>query len=623
MNLQTILKDIDRLSYRLLPLRSNTGDYNRNHVVLNYNEMTFIPFFDGDAANRLINNAPPLEETFNIAFDMFDTIQKTDLNSFTSSGEIRNFGLKNVSPFSLEPAHVSLRTEIQDELNDVWMAFHQSEESKYNNTSNNYEYNDPTLSGFFNQKEHIQRLGADLVNEFGKLKQSIVFYYTILNHLEKSFLHPEDKAYIIKTANDYISKMDISKFETIYNEYTDQNEQYLSLIKNDLLKFNPTIFMSQADFFIASTKEKPDSQPIQVFLNEKILTENSESNVIEFTAAQKINKLVLFDDKSIAFKRNGEYHTVKSTEALSNLTRELHYDAISFILRKKPATINFFKNKLKEDNDKYGTVIKAATSFIENYPVLKQYNFDLNSLSDSSCEVIDDDIHHIVLRNKVKQFAYSILSAKYKHHYNETTEPYFQALLDNHVTTAQLQTFVGKKLAALQSNRDVVAMLNGVLNHFNEFTQEALTHKLEAFGIKKIYDEDNVVTFEVDNYEQCRALGSTSWCIVREEHYFDQYAKDADNRQYIMYDFNKQSTDIESMVGFTVVRKGNIYAEHWKNDDSISSYGKDKTLLKIQYSTLYKNQNRHEFSDEIFGHIKKTLNIKDDVNSIKPLKMRA
>lgn len=612
MNLKESLRAIEKATSRVV----DTGWDSVYGERLNYNEMYFIPHFKNNKANRRLPQIPLLADTIATLADYVNTIKNTDIHALTTVDKINLYG-SHVYPTEMAKDHITRRTLLDFELNKSWLDFYSAE------INGSREFDDDMSDDLEDQVITINRMAEKLEQQHININKFLMFNYTVTNQLAISLQHEDDRAYVAESAINYITNNlpDIEAFKSLYADYVAANDKFLTDVKAELVKINADIFVTNADLFISTLAKNSGTNAVEGFLIEKMLTDDSVITSVDFTAGQAINKAILFDDASIAYKQDGQYHTFKDNQSLDNFMFTLNHSALSYILRKKPTTIPFFKEKLIEDKH-YANAISAATSFIDNYTVLKQYNYDLNSFKDKSFEAIDDEINHVVDRNKIKQYAFSILSSKNKHLFNDETESYFKALFDNNVTTSQLQTFVGKKLAALHSNEDVIMMLNGIRNHFDGFTQEALTLKLESFGIKKLHDQDNVVTFAVANYTQCEALGSTSWCIVRDQEYYDQYVTDHRNIQYMMYDFNKPSTDINSMIGFTVDRSGAIYAEHLKNDDAIHSYSKDEQLTHIQTNTIYQNRKNHKLSEETLFAMEETLGFQDVVKPTKPLKMR-
>lgn len=610
MSLRDNIRTIDQLNHITIRTDKVPGT---SRVNLLYNEMTFIPYLSDHVANRFQGAGLTLDQYFDKLSKIAIHIKNTDLNALTNIALVDQFAFK-FSHYQIANDDIKHRANLQAEINKAWFDFYTYKLPK------DPKKTPQVICELENQVDKINYVADTLRENQSKIIKFFLAHNMLTTQLNKSLFHDEDREFVISELNKHASKMpDVESSLLLLKQYHQLNKDFLTTIKQHIIDIAPDTFITQADAFIAKEKEHQKDNSVENFLATKLLSEDLAVN-LEFTAGQKIEKVHLFSDKSLAYKMNNEYHTIKENQELKEFTKELFKSGVSFILRKKPTLIPFFVNKLSEDLTP-NNAIKAATSLIENFQVLKQYNFDLLLMPNKSFEVIDDTIHSIVQKNKIKQFAFSILSAKYKHHFNEETEPYFKALYDNEVTTSQLQTFVGKKVAALKDNDDVIKMINGLLDHFNGFTPESLSEKMAAANMTPLYDKDNIVVFEVDSYAKCKSFGSTSWCIVRDVEYYDQYVTEENNRQYILYDFNKLSTDITSMVGFTVTPSGDFYAEHWKNDDSISSYSKEASLLNIQRNIIYNNKERHNLSDETINKLEEVLNIKETKNT-KPLKMR-
>lgn len=189
-------------------------------------------------------------------------------------------------------------------------------------------------------------------------------------------------------------------------------------------------------------------------------------------------------------------------------------------------------------------------------------------------------------------FAHSIASNKYMHLYNDESYKIIEAIYDLKLKTDVFQDYIGKKIAAYKTPEDFNKGLTKFLNSFNDFSMDAVVNKAENAGVKIISQADDILIVQIEDYEQSKLLGSSSWCIVRDESYFNSYT-DGGNKQYFLFDFSKDSADNESMIGFTIDIDGEHYAAHYKNDDGVES--SDETL---EYA--------HEMVNEV--------NYKDTVN---------
>src|SRR5690606_34900688 len=95
------------------------------------------------------------------------------------------------------------------------------------------------------------------------------------------------------------------------------------------------------------------------------------------------------------------------------------------------------------------------------------------------------------------------------------------------------------------------AGLQKIIDSINNFDPDIISDKSKNLNINTLYKEDNVYVFKIDNFEQSKAIGSTSWCISRHEHYFDSYTEN-NAVQLFIFDFNKSSKDNKSMIGMTL-----------------------------------------------------------------------
>ena len=201
---------------------------------------------------------------------------------------------------------------------------------------------------------------------------------------------------------------------------------------------------------------------------------------------------------------------------------------------------------------------------------------------DDHCEALDDDMNAIIKKHKVKQYAHSIASNKYMHLYDEKSYKIIEAIYDLDVQSSVLQDNIGKKIAAYHTPDEFNAGLKSLLNTFSDFTPDKVKEKAESCNAYIISEDDNKLIIKIEEFKQSKLMGSSSWCISRDEHYFKSYVGDY-NHQYFIYDFNKDSSDKESMIGITLAP--NIYCEaaHLKNDDFIDA---DTPVIKLNIRTI-------------------------------------
>lgn len=314
-----------------------------------------------------------------------------------------------------------------------------------------------------------------------------------------------------------------------------------------------------------------NGSPIATFMASKVLETDTNAS-LSFSKNNINSKVYLMNDNSILYaNKNGELETIKNHQELKQLLNAITKDLISDIIPNKPNIVKFFYNIALEEGINATTVshlINTVNTFVTNQDLLKNIGLNILSLKDKSLEAIDDYLNAESKTYRAKQFSKKILSNKYKGLETQESDNYFRELYDKELSDKDLQNYIGKKLAALKTPEDLVKLLKNVFQQLDGFTEDNLTRKLERFGIEPFYNKDNVVVFKIDNYEQCKELGSPSWCIHRQESYFKTYTSN-NCRQFIIYDFDKDSKDTFSIIGFTTHENGTLRTQHLKNDDYI------------------------------------------------------
>ena len=157
-----------------------------------------------------------------------------------------------------------------------------------------------------------------------------------------------------------------------------------------------------------------------------------------------------------------------------------------------------------------------------------------------------------------------------------------------------LQEYIGKKIAAFKTPEEFNGALSKFLESLNSFTLEATLNKAEKFGIQVISENHNKLILRINNFEESKTMGSSSWCISRSESYFHSYADGAE--QYFLFDFSKENTDNASMIGITLHTNGEYSTAHYK-DDSECAEDSEEMIEYVQdevyeYKAALKEKNK-------------------------------
>lgn len=362
-------------------------------------------------------------------------------------------------------------------------------------------------------------------------------------------------------------------------------------------------------------KKYISSNDVINFLNNKNIDEEFIDYSLNFGQNVKLNKVIVFKDRSVGYVKQGEYFSVEMGDILKLEEMQSEYleSFISQQLNRKPTIRNLFLNKFREERPTSNKLSLVLDNYLENEQILKNLNLHLEVFEDKSFEAMDDFISANVRKYKADRLLTSVLGNKYAHLYSDNKKAITDVcvdLIDLDIDKSSLQDFVGKKLAAISDSAEFLETLKKLKNSLNEFDEKSLFYKLEKHDIKPIEVEPNVFVFEVKDYQACKSLGSASWCIVRDESYFNDYTEDND-RQYFIYDFNKDSSDIESMIGFTLHKNGTVRTQHYKNDDYI--YDSDETIVHKAHFSVIANDKSYELSNSLKLKLNKFIN--DDIEN--------
>lgn len=350
---------------------------------------------------------------------------------------------------------------------------------------------------------------------------------------------------------------------------------------------------------------------------QKTVFEKSTTAKLEFTAGQEISGMILFSDKSVCYReKNGKYLVSQSHSEVRRKINDLYFSSVDYLLRKKPQISKSFKEKMIEREGTPVTIINTINRFLENETLVKNYlkndyeGFLKDLMSNKSVEVFDDKFTHIANKQKFQLFAFSIASNKYRHLYDDESMKVLKNIYDNNKDPEQLQIYVGKKIAAFKTSEDFNKHLNKYFSKINGFDQDAILEDVKKHGATLVSNVNDVVIVETTAYDQMSNLGSNSWCIVRDEGYYDDYAGNG-NRQYIVFDFNKASSDIESMIGITLSPDGTYRNAHMKNDDSTNEDNVEEftdVIIMAQRETF--PQLDKDLEERLYPEVKRTNKLK-------------
>lgn len=468
-----------------------------------------------------------------------------------------------------------------------------------------------------NLQEAEKKTISDLKSNINELKDAI-------NGLEK-----------IKERNENRIKSDEDYYETKYHDkrimsltkqikelgvnlrkknkdYKSNNEDInnfisdLKIIKDIYIDFDNSIkeTKTEANSFINGINKNK----ILNFLNKK-----SEYTKWEFTKSQFYEEVLFFKDDSIVVKEKNEYKSIQPNGDNYNVvSRKIMKDFVSFTYKKKPNYISKVYELLELDNFNIINMKNMTETFFNNEQILKNSKFNyleelkISIENKTSLEKLDDKMNKIISEFKVNNLAFSILSNKYKHLYNNKTNELFKEVYDLKVDKNLLQDSIGKKLASFKKPAELNKSLQLFINTINQFDLESIKLKAISLNCNICIENEKSIVLKINDFEASKILGSQSWCLSRNKSYFDSYTNN-NNAQYFYFDFEKNSKDNKSMIGFTIEKNGNLNTAHMKNDDYINF---NDNYKNIYFQVLQKDIKNFDLNDKLKKEINELNNKK-------------
>lgn len=390
-------------------------------------------------------------------------------------------------------------------------------------------------------------------------------------------------------------KRHLSFFEKFYNqenllntlikqsnifEHINEYKKIRQDIVDTLMKNNADFTYSYAHKFVNFMK---NASNVELMLLDRADTDLNAVNRIRNDIkiddkTSSISQINIFDDNSVAVRKNtGEWVDLHSKELKDTLIEKLVQKELFNRLKKSPTIAKMFLSKLKEDFNDCERAFIAADTYLEYEAILKSKNYNLlEEVDDLLFEELDDSMNAYVRKHKIEQFGLSISSKKYQHLYDEESFKNLELLYDLKIPTSELQDSLGKKLASFKNSEDFNKALKQLYSIHSGFNNEAIIKKANIVEAEIIKNEDNMIIIKIENFHQSAAVGSSSWCIVRDEVHFKSYKEDC--HQYFVYDLNKEPTENNSLVGITLHKNGSHSAAHFKNDNQLCDNDEFKTL---------------------------------------------
>lgn len=451
------------------------------------------------------------------------------------------------------------------------------------------------ISGFRKYASELDQLNDKLANDpsntiiHEKIKEKIQSLNEFLVSKDDLISHYKSKSF-----NDLIN---VKKFDDltldIFNQFEKIYEKGCEIKKLDF---------SFADTYV---KNSLSTSSASQFLSKKMLDDDLIIST-KLEAGQYSNIKIFKDSSIVVVDKLNNHKRLFSGIHASECLQQIIEDDIKYKFRKNPVLSNKFINVYKEYNRNPISLYTVMNTYLNNDQILKSQKLDmmeiLNYLTNNNtfedlnfsekCEKVDDEMNKVIKDHKIKKYAHSIVSNKYMHLYDQKSYKIIGAIYELDIESSVLQDNIGKKIAAFHTPDEFNSALQSLLNTFSDFTPERIKDKALKCKSHVVYEDDNKIILDIEDFKQSKIMGSSSWCISRDEHYFKSYVGDQ-NHQYFIYDFSKDSSDNKSMIGITLTPEIVCEAAHLKNDDSLDEDDKltlDNINIIIKHDSYWYNE---------------------------------
>lgn len=284
---------------------------------------------------------------------------------------------------------------------------------------------------------------------------------------------------------------------------------------------------------------------------------------------------------------NSFYDNLMKNKFLFNINKECE-DIIkkienTFRLYKIEKEILYFFETYKMNyNQEYkkDVIYDIDVDFKENlYKKIKEIKNKENLLNaldlyGSEYEKIEDIITKRKNANELKKILNQELTSKNKLIMNNESFQLIKEITDEGISSSEFHDAFIKKISKFKNEEDINNALKNYLGSLRNWSIDYYLKKIDKKN-DEYFEKDNVLYLKIKDYKQSNELGTHNWCISTSKYLFERYTSDF-NRQYFIYDFNKDESDPMCMIGVTVDTEGTVINAHDKLDKNICNFADKK-----------------------------------------------
>jgi len=351
------------------------------------------------------------------------------------------------------------------------------------------------------------------------------------------FITPFEEYLLLEASRKEMIQRFNQEYQELYNKLAHQVDvSMLNQIKGRLLSYKPVI-----DKF---------------GLKEKILNVNSISELFS-----------IFDEmKKLKNEIQPQHELTPEEKAILSFPRKFQ-GTIREIVNKEHPSIN----ELKRIADITNNLILA----------IERQGKDKELIEAKSLEHFEDILKRVELVTVANKWA-DLLPRRLRIHMKniENLEKFADIISDSIEYYGYYKDVILKKVAKVNTIDEFFELLTEEIGKLSTSNSEIIK-ELEPYidnGLQIEHHDDNYLLVWIYSYEASTAVGrSRNWCISYPpdssgESYFKSYVLNDFNKQYFVWDFTKDKTDLEYRVGVTIDREtGKPSYCHLANDNSCLS----------------------------------------------------
>jgi hypothetical protein len=281
-----------------------------------------------------------------------------------------------------------------------------------------------------------------------------------------------------------------------------------------------------------------------------------------------------------------------------------------------------FKSKAKGNNPFFAKFIVnlgmktnevlSERYMTETYEKIIKYkqvikNKKVNIFEFENFDELNDELDTLIFNQENKIFINKFLSNKYKELMTKKSYELFALLRENEIELSLINERFISSVAALKDSKSFNFQLEKFTNEVINFSNDRILALIDENNAENVFINDQYLAVLIGDFKAGQALGSSRWCISRDEEAFNNYKIASTSYQFkeyasilakynltninasryiYLYDFSKSSHSADYLVGYTLSAKGKILH---KFDANNRVYKKDdhvELLEEIQLNYL-------------------------------------